>query len=222
VFKAVELGDRFDLGIMSTKGMSVTAARQLAERICSERGIPLFILHDFDKAGFSINATLHQDSRRYQFKDRVQAINLGLRLDDVKELGLEESAEDVFDEGSREARAQNLRKNGAAEDEVHFLLDRRVELNALTSDQLVAFVERKLTAYGVRKVVPQADILAEAYRSNVHTAKIREIVDRAIKDMGDRDAIGVPENLADPVADLLRENPTWRWDDAVEAIAGGS
>jgi hypothetical protein len=219
LLKRVELGDRHDMGIMSTKGMSVTAARQLAERICGERGIPLYILHDFDKAGFSIESTLHRDTRRYQFKDRVQAVDLGLRLSDVIELGLEDRAEAVFDDSSREVRAENLRKNGATEEEIEFLLDRRVELNALTSEELVAFIERKLTEHGVRKVVPDSDTLAKAYCSNIRTAKIEEIIDRAIEEMADDDDISIPENLSDQVTDLLRENSTWRWDEAVESIA---
>ena len=41
LFKRVRLAERFDIGIMSSKGMSVTAARQLAEGICSVHGIPL-------------------------------------------------------------------------------------------------------------------------------------------------------------------------------------
>ena len=126
----------------------MTAARQLAERICSERGIPLYILHDLDKAGFSIKATLHEDTRRYQLEDRIQAVDLGLRLNDVIELGLEDFAEAVSDDGSREARAKNLRKNGATEEEIQFLLDRRVELDAMTSEQFVEFVERKRTEHG--------------------------------------------------------------------------
>jgi hypothetical protein len=48
------LAEKYDLAIMSSKGMSVTAARQLADRICSRYNIPLLILHDFDIAGFSI------------------------------------------------------------------------------------------------------------------------------------------------------------------------
>jgi DNA topoisomerase VI subunit B len=220
LFERVNLGNRFDIAIMSTKGTSVTAARMLAERICSERGVPLFILHDFDKSGLTIKSTLHNDTRRYQFKGNVQAFDIGLRLEDVRELGLESFAEKAFDKGSSEARAANLKKNGATEEEVRFLLDRRVELNAMTSDQLVAFIERKLTQHGVRKVVPQADILAEAYRSNIRTAKIEEIIDRVVKETAAEDAINIPDDLSDKVSDLLRKNPTWRWDDAVEAIAG--
>jgi DNA topoisomerase VI subunit B len=215
----VDLANRFDIAIMSCKGTSVTAARQLTEKVCGERGIPLFILHDFDKSGFSIKATLHQDTRRYQFKDKVQAVDLGLRLADVIELGLEDLAEDVFDTGSEESREENLRQNSATDEEVEFLLDRRVELNALTSNQLVKFIERKLTEHGVHKVVPPADTLAKAYRSNIRTAKIKEIVERAIQEMGDGDIIDVPDDLPEQVAEVLRDNPSLRWDEAVEAIA---
>ena len=43
---------------MSTKGMSVTACRMLVEELCGRQGLPLFVLHDFDKSGFSIQQTL--------------------------------------------------------------------------------------------------------------------------------------------------------------------
>jgi hypothetical protein len=48
LFERVKLPQRHDITIMSSKGMSVTAARQLAEGICSRYGIPLLILHDFE------------------------------------------------------------------------------------------------------------------------------------------------------------------------------
>jgi hypothetical protein len=97
------------------------------------------VLRDFDKAGFSLVAGFKQGNRRYTFENRIEVIDLGLRLDDIEGL----SDEDAFDRGSEEKRRANLRKNGARRDEVEFLLHRRVELNAMTSDQLVAFVERK-------------------------------------------------------------------------------
>jgi DNA topoisomerase VI subunit B len=214
----VGLGDRFDIAIMSTKGMSVVASRQLAERLCSERGIPLYILHDFDKAGFAIKSTLHRDTRRHQFRDRVQAVDLGLRLDDVVDLGLEQFVERASDDGAPEARAANMRKNGATDKEIAFLLQRRVELNAMTSEQFVGYVERKLMEHGVRKVIPDAGTLAQAYRSNIRSAKIEEIIDKMISEITE-DEVKVPDDLADQIADLLRKNPSWRWDDAVAEIA---
>src|SRR5262249_37471843 len=58
LFKRVHLAERYDIAIMSTKGLSVTASRLLVERLCSEHGVPLLVLHDFDKSGFSIIGTL--------------------------------------------------------------------------------------------------------------------------------------------------------------------
>ena len=82
LFKEVNLANRYDLMIISTKGVSVTAARQLIDRICGG-GLPLFVLHDFDVAGFLILGTLHRDTRRYQFGSYIDPIDLGLRLEDI-------------------------------------------------------------------------------------------------------------------------------------------
>ena len=63
LFEAVNLAERYDLAIMSTKGLSTTAARLLVDETCGDYDIPLLILRDFDKAGFSIAATLQNDTR---------------------------------------------------------------------------------------------------------------------------------------------------------------
>ena len=57
-----KLAQRFDLAIMSSKGMSVVAARELADEVCHAWRVPLFILRDFDKAGFSIRAGFMQQA----------------------------------------------------------------------------------------------------------------------------------------------------------------
>src|SRR5207248_12840 len=50
LFRAANLAERFDLCIISTKGVSTTASRLLVESLCAEYGLPLLILRDFDKA----------------------------------------------------------------------------------------------------------------------------------------------------------------------------
>ena len=69
LLEAAQIAERYDLAIMSTKGMSVTAARQLVERL-SEQGVTILVCHDFDKSGFSILHTLQSDTRRYRFLTR--------------------------------------------------------------------------------------------------------------------------------------------------------
>jgi hypothetical protein len=134
---------------MSTKGVSVTAARHLVDQICARYCIPLFVLHDFDKSGFTILRTLQCDTRRYTFAHAIEVIDLGLRLADVEKHGLEsESVE--YRESARSIRA-SLAESGATDAEIAFLLTKRVELNAFASDKLVAWIEGKLEEHGVAK-----------------------------------------------------------------------
>jgi hypothetical protein len=219
LLEQVRLAERYDLAMMSTKGLSVTAARMLADHLCGPHGIPLFILRDFDKAGFSGVATFQQDNRRYKYRNKFEVIDLGLRLKDVRALNIEDRAEDVHDKGSREARRLNLFKNGAKEEEAEFLLDRRVELNALTSDELVEFIEKKLKRHGIKKIVPDQDTLAQAYRLFERGARIDKIVKAEIA-KGDPNS-PIPKKLEARVRKYLKENPAASWDDAVRAIANG-
>jgi len=219
LFEAVALERRYDIAIKSTKGMSVTAARQMVDSL-SACGLTVYVLHDFDKAGFSIVGTLRGNTRRYSYDNKTKIIDLGLRLSDVQELGLEDSAEGAFDRGSPQARLKNLRANGATQDEADFLLDRRVELNALTSDQLIAFIERKLDAHGVKKVVPTEERLAEAYKLFVRSTRLEEAVKKLVEEQSDQ-TVDVPTDLEEQVAQYLKEHPTARWDDAVKELAQG-
>jgi hypothetical protein len=162
LFKAVNLANRYDLMIISTKGVSVTAARQLIDEICGDNDLPLFVLHDFDVAGFMILGTLHRDTRRYQFSSTIEPIDLGLRLQDIAGLAREPAAATKTNE--TDLREQ-LANNGATGDEIRVLLTERVELNALSSDRFIEMIERKLKEHGVEKVIPDDSVLGEAYQA---------------------------------------------------------
>ena len=82
------IAEQFDIAIASTKGMSNTALRRLLDGLVSRGMERVFVLHDFDAAGFSIFGTLGTDSRRYTFTNLVNVIDLGLRLNDVRDMGL--------------------------------------------------------------------------------------------------------------------------------------
>jgi DNA topoisomerase 6 subunit A-like protein len=216
LFKAVNLADRYDLMIVSTKGVSVTAARLLIDTICGDSGLPLFTLHDFDLAGFMILATLQRDTRRYQFSNTFEVVDLGLRLDDIAGLEREPAA---ASKASPEILRTQLAENDADEAEIDILLNERVELNALTSDALIAMIERKLEAYGLKKVVPDADVLAEAYRGFHRSERLREKFEEMEAESDDKaDEIAVPEDLKEQVRAVLDAHADLRWDDAVRVV----
>jgi hypothetical protein len=226
LFQRVRLAERFDLAIMSTKGVSVTAARRLVDEF-SGQGIPCLVLRDFDKAGFTIVRTLRADGRRYKFRHPTRVIDLGLRLADVEQNDLL-SEEVSYGESDPTA---NLWDNGATEEEIAFLCGgrgaagyggRRVELNAFASGDLVRWIEGKLETNGVKKVVPSQQVLVEAYRR----AYERQVIRKALREIR-RDARTVaagvipPDDLESRVREELQQRRTISWDRAVAEIAAG-
>jgi hypothetical protein len=216
LFKEVNLANRYDLMIVSTKGVSVTAARQLIDRICGEHDLPLFVLHDFDVAGFMILGTLHRDTRRYQFGSHIEPIDLGLRLEDIGDLEREPAA---ATKTSDDIIREQLEQNGATEDEIDILLTDRVELNAMASDDLIEMIERKLKDAGLEKVIPNDDLLKETYRAFHQSDELREAFEE-IQEGFKATEITVPKNLHKRVRKILKENPDLRWDDAVRNVLG--
>jgi hypothetical protein len=217
LFKSVNLANRYDLMIISTKGVSVTAARQLIDEICG-LDVPLFALHDFDVAGFMILATLSRDTRRYQFTGGAEPIDLGLRLEDIGGLEREPAAATkTRDSILREQLAQN----GASDAEIAFLLNERVELNAMTSDGLIDMIERKLKQHGLEKVIPDDEVLEKTYLEFHASGELRELYEEAKQDF-EASEIKTPKNLRKKVSKILKASPTLRWDDAIERILGHS
>jgi hypothetical protein len=214
LFKAVNLANHYDLMIISTKGVSVTAARQLIDTVCGENRLPLFPLTDFDAAGFMIRGTLQRDTRRYQFVNTVEVIDLGLRLEDIAGLEREPAAATKTNEA--DLRRQ-LAENGATQAEITILLHERVELNAMTSDALVAMIERKLKAYGLKKVIPDDDVLAEAYQEFHRSQELREKFEEMESEF-EATEIKVPKTLKKQVGAVLKKHPDLRWDDAVQVV----
>jgi hypothetical protein len=202
-------------------GDAVRAQRQggvvdqlLERRLCSTYRVPLLVLHDFDKSGFSILGTLQRDTRRYVFRNSIQVIDLGLRLEDVEAHELEtESVHHTSDPAS------NLRENGATAEESKFLRTRRVELNAFASAPFIAWIERKLEQHGVAKLLPDPECLALAYRRGVASAYVRSRFDAIVEAAQDHAGEAtVPDNLGALVAERMRTDHALAWDDVVRQL----
>jgi hypothetical protein len=229
IFAASHIAERFDVAIMSTKGMSTTAARLLLDKLV-DRGVErVLVLHDFDVSGFSICGTLGTNSGRYAFRNAVPIIDIGLRLNDVEELDL--LHEPFIAHKSRRSVAETLKRHGATQDEVNFLVGQpstnlyggsegdRVELNAMTSDQLISFIEGKLEEHGVAKIIPDDDALERHYRRMLERRILRLELDRMAPGIRKRvTAAGLPDNLRGLVEELLEERPELPWDAAVTEI----
>src|SRR4051794_254654 len=226
LFRAVRLAGRYDLAIMSSKGLSTTAARQLVDHFVGEKRVPVLCVRDFDEAGFKIAGTLREGTRRYSWRSRG-ATDLGLRGEDAESWRLER--EEVFYKGAggrvltshadiRAKIAPTLRGYGATREEIETLLTHRTELNAFASDELVAWIEGKLGEHGVRKVVPGPDVILRAARGFA-----RDLVGaRHLEALGDRIAAEVDGldlgDLREGVVEALEGTRELAWDHALEGL----
>jgi hypothetical protein len=84
----------------------------------------------------------------------------------------------------------------------------------------IQFVERKLNENGVAKVIPSAEMLAEAFttfkRGRLAYAALKAELERLNKE-----PVDVPADLADRGKAHLAEKPAATWDSAVRAIIDG-
>jgi hypothetical protein len=211
ILEATNLAERFDIAVMSTKGLSVIASRLLIEQL----RVPVYVLHDFDQVGFSILGTLRRSTRRYRFTRKVEVIDLGLTLEDIKKYKLKPETQELSH------KPRTLRQNGATAADIAFLQgNQRVELNMLTSDELVELIEDKLTKVGITKVVPDADLLVTAYRRACHIGLLNRALAAAADDARRRAAeIDLPDDLVGCVRAYLQEHPEEPWDAAVATLA---
>ncbi len=93
---------------------------------------------------------------------------------------------------------------------------RRVELNAFTSDQFVAWLETKLEEQA-KKVIPDPGTLEQAYKRAAGLKRFRAILGRARAEVESYIAnMDVPDDLRDRLQEELTREPTQSWDDAIE------
>ncbi len=219
-----KIAERFDLAILSCKGQSVVAARKLVDHVCAKNGgVPLFVVHDFDKYGFEIAECLttesfwaeQTDRVAYHFQNQVNVTDFGLRLDDATK----------YDLASEKCNPNNG-TSGMTKAEHEFMKSgQRVELNAFTAPQFIEWLEGKLKAHIPQRLIPADDeILEQAYRRAIAVSKINlELENIRAEAIEEAEEAKIPKSLRKKIKAEMKSGATW--DRAVYAIAerlGGS
>jgi len=235
LLQEARLAGRYDLAILSGKGQSTEAARRFVDETCGVgRSVPLLVLRDFDKSGFIIKERLtsvadwaeEQDMVLYEFQNEIDAIDLGLRLQDVQACDLFWAAEQA--PCSRRRRCKCFRcqpldqtEYGITDEECRFLASgRRVELNALSSPQFLELLETKLTGLGLhQRLVPTDEVLTEAWRRALIVASLNTALDAARDEALARDGDAeLPADLRQRLVTSLQAQPE-PWDRALYRLA---
>jgi hypothetical protein len=189
------LAERYDMAILTGEGYATEAMRMLFKSASRDKAYQLFVLHDADPDGYNIAVTMREESSRMRGYS-VEVIDLGLSMTDAQAMGmrlepfhrkkalqqrlvLDEAARVAFT-GIPDGRDANQKRRWRCH---------RVELNALSAPQLIAYIERQLAANGaLGKVIPPAESLAAEARDARDDA-LDTVADRAMSALLDREAI---------------------------------
>ena len=224
--KAAGWLNRHDCAVMSSKGFSTRAARDLVDKLAAhDELVTVFCVHDADAYGTMIFQTL-QEATKARAARKIKIINLGLEPWEALDMGLEA---EIAEEGKcRRPVADYVRERDDEEDWAEWLQTKRVELNAMTTPQFIAWLDRKMAEHGTGKLIPPPDVL-EAELDRRIEAKLRAaITERILREAGLDNQVAEALNairrpnggtLTKAIKNLFKRTPGCQWRDHVEAIA---
>lgn len=235
--RRAKIAERHDLMVASTEGQSVEAVKKLIEQLTIRYGLPIYVLYDFDIAGVLSRAAIRgRDTKSWEWTVTPNVIDLGIHFDDIEpydiadesvsgeddwvplleELALED--EKITDEAiaylvAEQWQAPSRRKNRRGKIVTHWR-GRRAELNGLIGQTFIDFIEEKLKAAKVKKLIPDDELLADTYRHGIEiqelNRRIEKLVDAFFQE--ERDEVQVPDDLREQVEQALRDNREQSWD----------
>ena len=157
--KDVRWAERHDCALISSKGFSTRAARDLVDKLAEhDEPVTIFCVHDADAYGTMIYQTF-QEATKARGARKIKIVNLGLEPWEAVAMGLE--VENVEAGKQRKPVAEyvldrdDVAPDGSSWDD--WLQTHRIELNAMTTPQFIAWLDGKMAAY--HKLVPPPDVL---------------------------------------------------------------
>jgi hypothetical protein len=206
--------NRWDCFALSSKGFSSRAARDLIDKIGSsgkEEPTKFFCVHDADASGSLIAQTLTRATKARAART-VEVIDLGFfPWTALAEGLLREKAERKS--SKRRAVADYIKERDAANDadghsnnEPHWgtwLQNWRVELNAMTTAEFVAWMNVQFKKHGATKVIPSEELALESVSASIKE-KLADAADDEVREER-KEELGELQRLMDELEDEIEE-----------------
>jgi DNA topoisomerase VI subunit B len=184
VIEAARLAEKYDMAVILGEGYSSEAARVLFSNADKNQSYKLFVLHDCDPHGYNICRTLAEETARMPGY-KVAIHDMGLSLSYAESVGL---LTEKFDRKMALPTkivltdAERRLFTGKATEGRSVFKAERIELNAMSSKQLIEYIESKLHEFGViEKVIPDAESLPEM-ADEITKQMVQEMVERIISE----------------------------------------
>jgi hypothetical protein len=229
--KDARWAERHDCMLMSSKGFSTRAARDLVDKLAEhDEPVTIFCVHDADAYGTMIYQTF-QETTKARGARKVQIVNLGLEPWEAVENGLDVEDVEVNEDDKRKPVADYVRERTDAapdgESWEEWLQNHRVELNVMTTPEFIEWLDGKMADYN-GKLVPPSDVLEKELAERIDRKVRAAVTERILREAGFENqvagaiaAIEKPngEALAEGIEDLFEKEPDREWRDHIEAEA---
>jgi hypothetical protein len=217
--KAESWGERHDCALLSSKGFSTRAARDLIDKLAEHHEpITVFCVHDADAFGTTIYQTL-QEATRARGARKIKIINLGLEPEEA--VGMDLQVEDVPAKERRKPVADYVSREWA-----EWLQTKRVELNAMTTAQFIAWLDGKMADHD--KLIPPDDVLDAELAKSIEKRIRGQVTERILREAElDKQVAEAVAAVTKPDATALRNGieelfdgrPEAQWRDHITTVA---
>jgi hypothetical protein len=222
--------ERHDCALISSKGFSTRAARDLIDKLAEhDEPVTVFCVHDADGPGTMIYQTLLEATKARGAR-KIEIENLGLEPWEAIADDLE--VEEVERGKTRKAVADYVvaREDTAPDDEEweEWLQTHRVELNAMTTPEFIEWLDAKMAAYKVGKLIPPADALAAELEQKLIVKVRAQLTEQILREGGFEVRVAAAMNaikrptaaaLAKGIKVLFKRDPAHEWRDHIETVA---
>jgi hypothetical protein len=218
--------ERHDCAVMSSKGFSTRAARDLIDKLVEhDEPIKVFCAHDADASGTMIYQTL-QDATRARGARKIEIVNIGLEPWEAAAMALEVETFDKTD--TRKPVADYVGERDDDVDWEDWLQTHRVELNAMTTPELIDWLDEKMETHGDGKLIPPDHVLVEELTAETEQRLRAEITASILSEAGLEARVAaamatlslpVGGELRRGVAKMFEDEPECGWRAHIEAVA---
>ncbi|WP_027582650.1 hypothetical protein [Bradyrhizobium sp. Ai1a-2] len=206
--------------------LSTRAARDLIDKLVEhDEPVEVFCVHDADASGTMIFQTLQEETKARGAR-RINIINLGLEPWEAVEMGLE--VETVEEKERLKPVADYVRERDDGPDWERWLQTNRVELNAMTTPQLLHWLDRKMAEHGGGKLIPPTHVLEQELAVRIERIVREAMTERILREANLDEritaalaAIRTPAGaaLARDIARLFKRQSDREWRDLIRDVA---
>jgi hypothetical protein len=218
--------EKHDCALMTAKGQSTVAAKDFIDFLAeTSEPCTFYCLHDADAAGTMIYQCLQQATRARGARN-VTVVNLGLEPAEGRAMGLQ--VETIKPRPGQKNKRRPVADYVPPADK-EWLQHHRIELNAMTSPQLLAWLDSKFP--DDPKLIPPVEVMQEQLRDGVREHLEEQIRDEILEEAGfddrveeaiqalDPDIEAKSETIEDEVKADLGRDRAQRWTAPVSKIA---